>query len=113
MKKLIITILVFLPIYTTAQWEIIHHNNWEGFSSMVALNDSLGLASTRDGQIIKTIDCGRTWEKNLKFNDNCDLNILQFIDEVHGWLKITYNEPTYSYSRLLRTVDGGLIMGKI
>ena len=103
MKKLIVTILVFIPFYLSAQWEIIHQNKWEYFTSLDMVNDSLGFVTANDGQIIRTNDGGKTWKNHVKLDG--ELSELQFIDENHGWVIATDNQN--EYRRLLRSVDGG------
>ena len=61
MKKLITTIILLLQISLVAQWEIVHKNKWEYFTSLDLVNDTLGFATANDGQIVKTNDGGQTW----------------------------------------------------
>ena len=102
MKKIIITILVFIPVYLTAQWEIIHKNKWEYFTSLKLYDDSLGFASANNGQIIKTTDGGLSWDNHIRLEG--ELEELQFVDKNHWWLTSTKAD---TIKRLYRSTDGG------
>ena len=66
----VICILNFLSTtILIGQWEIIHQNKWDYFTSLDLVNDSIGYATANGGQIIKTTDGGKTWENFVKLGN--------------------------------------------
>ena len=111
MKRLIIVLLFLIPIYISAQWEIVHQNKWGYFTSLDLVNDTLGFITTDKGYILRTTDKGLNWHEFNKLN--WTLSDIQFLDEDHGWVlgrmcDHSIGDPFFSESiKLLRTEDGG------
>ncbi len=109
MTMLILLFTMCLPVLSLSQWEIIHQNKWQYFTSLDLINDSLGFATANDGQIIETRDGGNTWVNSIKLDVVGDLFEIQFVDKDHGWL--SSSEDRYlgePLDKLFRTIDGGL-----
>ena len=66
MKKLIISILVFIPFYLSAQWEIINEGGKGYIKDFEFVNESVGWIEC-DSELLKTNDGGEKWISVFKF----------------------------------------------
>jgi photosystem II stability/assembly factor-like uncharacterized protein len=74
------------------------------------VNQSSGWAVGVEGQIMKTVDNGKTWKMAAKRNE-CGGNAF-FINKKTGWLHGRYSPDGYSLPYVCRTDDGGLTWEK-
>ncbi|MFC2084311.1 WD40/YVTN/BNR-like repeat-containing protein [Bacteroidota bacterium] len=108
MTRLFIIFTIFFITLSDlhAQWEIVHRDKWDYFTSVKFVNKSLGFATANGGQIIKTTDGGKTWE-NHSIIEGFELDQLQFIDETYGWVRGIIDEYENFITRIFNTTDGG------
>ena len=75
--------------------------------------DQIGFISTRDGELLKTIDYGLTWQildfsiTNPNPNANGAIYDIEFSDENHGYMLMNVNGPSFAPAFLYETIDGG------
>ncbi len=66
--------------------------------SISFINENEGFASTHEGFLFKTINCGDTWEEFYTLPGSSQSEIL-FVDETEGWYK--------AGATIFHTIDGG------
>ena len=75
-----------------------------GISKASFINSNQGWLINNDGEVYRTTDAGRTWQKISQLINQQSLfytpQQIQFVDETHGWISETYS--------IWRTEDGGL-----
>ncbi len=85
-------------------WSTISTKAYQGFRCLMFVNDNEGLALNSVGEILKTIDAGKTWKKisSVLLNPG-EIEYgaqMKFTDELEGIIVVT---PGY----VLKTQDGG------
>ena len=76
--------------------------------------NQIGYISTRDGELLKTIDYGLTWDildfsiTNPNPNANGSIYDIEFSDENHGYMLMNVNGPSFAAAYLYETTDGGI-----
>lgn len=69
------------------------------------VSDQIGYVASRDGEILRTTDGGKSWTVVSQI-ENLGVTSIDFIDPAHGWVAGNFNVP-YDTAGIFETLDSG------